>query len=177
MVAVMDRMSTTWEAWMGISFGCVQCHSHPYDPIRHEEYYDFMEFFNQSADADLAEDLPKLPVPLDPSRYEEANALLTQIHNAENSLHEQRQKIDAATRWSQPQGMTAEAKKPCSPSLKKTVSPSSAPIQTSLLVRNIFSPSAPGSAPSPRCVCSCCRSISPKPNTHPSGVVSSARFS
>lgn len=110
-VAVMDRMSTTWEAWMGISFGCVQCHSHPYDPIRHEEYYDFMEFFNQSADADIAEDLPKLPVPLDPTRYAEANALLTQIHNAEQSLHETRQKIDASTRWTQPQGMTAEAKK------------------------------------------------------------------
>jgi hypothetical protein len=110
-VAVMDRMSTTWEAWMGISFGCVQCHSHPYDPIRHEEYYNFMEFFNQSADADIAEDLPKLPVPHDSSRYEEANTLLTQIHNAQKSLHAVRQKIDATTRWSQPTGMTAEAKK------------------------------------------------------------------
>ncbi len=110
-VAVMDRMSTTWEAWMGISFGCVQCHSHPYDPIRHEEYYHFMEFFNQSADADLAEDLPKLPVPIDPARYAESNALLMQIHNAEQSLHDTRQKIDASTRWTLPQGMSAEAKK------------------------------------------------------------------
>jgi len=110
-VAVMDRMSTAWEAWMGISFGCVQCHSHPYDPIRHEEYFDFMEFFNQSADADLTEDLPKLPVPLDKSRYAEANALLNQIHQAENFLHAARQEIDSATRWHPPQSMTAEAKK------------------------------------------------------------------
>ncbi len=107
--AVIDRMNTTWEAWMGISFGCVQCHSHPYDPIRHEEFYDFMEFFNQSADADLIEDLPKLPVPMDKTRYAESNALQDQILAAEKRLHGIRQKID--TRWQYPQSITAEAKK------------------------------------------------------------------
>jgi hypothetical protein len=109
--AVIDRMSTTWEAWMGISFGCVQCHSHPYDPIQHEEFYQFMEFFNQSADADLIEDLPKLDVPLDKSRYAEANALQQQILEAEKSLHATRAKIDTATRWQPARGITAEAKK------------------------------------------------------------------
>ena len=109
--AVMDRMSTTWEAWMGMSFGCVQCHSHPYDPIRHEEFYEFMEFFNQSADADLIEDLPKLDVPLDKSRYAEANTLHAQILNAEKFLHGIRGKIDSATRWHPARGITAEAKK------------------------------------------------------------------
>jgi hypothetical protein len=109
--AVIDRMNTTWEAWMGVSFGCVQCHSHPYDPIRHEEFYSFMEFFNQSADADLIEDLPKLAVPLDKSRYAEANALHNQILSAEKNLHGIRTEIDSATRWHPAQSMTAEAKK------------------------------------------------------------------
>lgn len=109
--AVMDRMSTTWEAWMGISFGCVQCHSHPYDPIHHEEFYEFMEFFNQSADADIMEDLPKLAVPLDKSRYPEANALQGQILKAEKTLYEIRSKIDSTTRWQPARGITAEAKK------------------------------------------------------------------
>ena len=27
--AVMDRVNTTWEALMGTTFGCVQCHSYP----------------------------------------------------------------------------------------------------------------------------------------------------
>ena len=31
--AVMDRVNTTWEALMGTTFACVQCHSHPYDPL------------------------------------------------------------------------------------------------------------------------------------------------
>ena len=48
--AVMDRTVNTWEALMGTSFGCVQCHSHPYDPIDHKEYFQFMSFFNNTAD-------------------------------------------------------------------------------------------------------------------------------
>ena len=38
LLAAMDRNVTTWEVFQGVSMGCVQCHSHPYDPIKHEEY-------------------------------------------------------------------------------------------------------------------------------------------
>ena len=37
--AVIDRVNTTWVAWQGTSIGCAQCHGHPYDPIRHNEFY------------------------------------------------------------------------------------------------------------------------------------------
>nr|WP_220498351.1 PSD1 and planctomycete cytochrome C domain-containing protein [Rhodopirellula sp. JC639] len=68
--AVMDRVNTTWQAWQGLSFGCVQCHSHPYDPIEHKEYYEFLAFFNNTADSDLGNDLPTLAVPADPDQYD-----------------------------------------------------------------------------------------------------------
>src|SRR5436190_793425 len=58
--AVVDRVNTTWTALMSTTFGCVQCHSHPYDPIRHDEYYKFMAFFNNSRDCDSQEDYPLL---------------------------------------------------------------------------------------------------------------------
>ncbi len=58
--AVIDRVNTTWEALMGTSFACVQCHSHPYDPFRHEEYYQFMSFFNESRDEDTYDEYPLL---------------------------------------------------------------------------------------------------------------------
>lgn len=58
--AVMDRVSTTWEALMGTTFACVQCHSHPYDPFRHEEYYQFLAYFNNTRDEDTYEDYPIL---------------------------------------------------------------------------------------------------------------------
>lgn len=58
--AVIDRVNTTWETLMGTTFACVQCHSHPYDPFRHEEYYQFMAFFNNTRDEDTYDDYPLL---------------------------------------------------------------------------------------------------------------------
>ncbi len=110
-MSIIDRVSTTWEVWQGLTFGCVQCHSHPYDPIKHKEFYSFMDFFNQTADADLSEELPKLTVPLDQSRYSDANSLQNQIRDAEQSLHEIRLGIDAATTWHPAKSITATAKK------------------------------------------------------------------
>jgi Protein of unknown function (DUF1553) len=38
----------------------VQCHSHPYDPFRHEEYYKFLAFYNNTRDEDSYADYPLL---------------------------------------------------------------------------------------------------------------------
>ncbi len=62
MAAVMDRVATTWQAWMGTTFQCAQCHGHPFEPYAHREYYEFLAFFNQSADADKDDDSPLLKV-------------------------------------------------------------------------------------------------------------------
>lgn len=56
--ALIDRVSNTWEVWQGVTMGCVQCHSHPYDPFRHEEFYTSMAFFNNTRDEDIPEEYP-----------------------------------------------------------------------------------------------------------------------
>lgn len=58
--AVIDRVNTTWDALHGTSFSCVQCHSHPYDPIRHDEYYKFMAFLNNTRDEDTGDEAPNI---------------------------------------------------------------------------------------------------------------------
>jgi hypothetical protein len=58
--AVIDRVNTTWETLQGTTFGCIQCHSHPYDPFRHEDYYKYMAFFNNTRDEDTYDDYPHL---------------------------------------------------------------------------------------------------------------------
>jgi hypothetical protein len=58
--AVFDRVSTTWEVWQGTTMACVQCHSHPYDPIVHEEFYQAYAFFNNTEDRDIYNEQPKL---------------------------------------------------------------------------------------------------------------------
>lgn len=59
LVAVMDRLNTTYEIWQGVTMSCVQCHSHPYDPFRHEEFYTSMAFFNNTLDQDLTSEFPR----------------------------------------------------------------------------------------------------------------------
>jgi len=75
MVAVMDRVATTWSVLNGITMNCVQCHSHPYDPIRHPEYYKSLAFFNTSIDADRDDDAPNLRVPKDKAKYTAASEM------------------------------------------------------------------------------------------------------
>ena len=58
--AVLDRVSTTYEVWQSTTMACVQCHSHPYDPIRHEEFYQSTAYFNNSRDEDTHDEEPKL---------------------------------------------------------------------------------------------------------------------
>ncbi|MEO6288208.1 MAG: DUF1553 domain-containing protein [Dyadobacter sp.] len=58
--AQIDRVNTTWEVWQGTTFACIQCHSHPYDPISHDEYYKYMAFFNNTRDEDVPNDFPTL---------------------------------------------------------------------------------------------------------------------
>lgn len=55
--ALTDRVNTTGTAWLGLTLGCAQCHTHKYDPILQREYYQVMAFLNNADELDL--DLPK----------------------------------------------------------------------------------------------------------------------
>ena len=57
--AVHDRVNTTWTVWQATTFGCVQCHSHPYDPYPHTDYYQFKAFFDSTEDCDQNDDWPR----------------------------------------------------------------------------------------------------------------------
>lgn len=56
--SVIDRVNTTFDVWQGTTISCVQCHAHPYDPIRHKEYYEVMSFFNNTRDYDHTTEEP-----------------------------------------------------------------------------------------------------------------------
>ncbi|MCA9269836.1 MAG: DUF1549 domain-containing protein, partial [Planctomycetales bacterium] len=58
--AVVDRVNTTAQVWMGLTMECARCHNHKYDPITQEEYYKFMAVFNSTEDADRGNETPLL---------------------------------------------------------------------------------------------------------------------
>ncbi len=61
--AVMDRVNTTVQVWMGLTMGCASCHTHKYDPITQRDYYEFFAFFNNTEDADTPDEAPRLRTP------------------------------------------------------------------------------------------------------------------
>ncbi len=60
---VKDRLNTVGNAWLGLTVGCAECHSHKYDPISHREYYQLYAFFNNLEEATI-------PMPKPGERYQ-----------------------------------------------------------------------------------------------------------
>jgi hypothetical protein len=68
--AVKDRVHTTAEVWLGLTFQCAACHTHKFDPISHKEYYSFFDFFNQTEDHDQPDERPTRETPTEGERRE-----------------------------------------------------------------------------------------------------------
>lgn len=85
--AQIDRVNTTWEVWQGTTFACVQCHSHPYDPFPHEDYYKYLAFFNNTRDEDVTSETPTLRFYKgeDSARVERVKAWITQHNPAQTT--------------------------------------------------------------------------------------------
>ena len=58
--AIVDRVNTTMQVWMGLTMGCAQCHDHKYDPLTQEEYYKFYALLNNTEDTDRGDEAPTL---------------------------------------------------------------------------------------------------------------------
>ena len=100
--AVIDRTNTTWTTWQATTFGCVQCHSHPYDPITHDEYYKFAAYYNNTEDCDLDDDYPTLRIANDPAKRDEASALTGKVAELREQLNEPGRALALATTDWQP---------------------------------------------------------------------------
>ncbi len=85
--AVMDRVNTTWTAWQATTFGCVQCHDHPYDPFAHDDYYRFLAYFDGTRDCDLNDEFPTLPLPADGAERDRVADLLRRTDELRDRQH------------------------------------------------------------------------------------------
>lgn len=60
--AIVDRVNTTMAVWMGTTMACAQCHTHKYDPLTQEEYFQLFAIFNNTQDADRRDESPTIPL-------------------------------------------------------------------------------------------------------------------
>jgi len=98
--AVMDRINTTWVAFQGITYGCIQCHSHPYEPIPHEDYYKYMTFFDSTEDCDLDDDYPTLKWTYDPAQRQKVVDAQLKIIELKNKVNDPgRMEMQKAEQW------------------------------------------------------------------------------
>ncbi len=88
--ALVDRVNTTFAAWMGSTLSCAQCHNHKYDPFTTVEYYRVMAFLNHTEDADYDDERPTMKV-FGPGQKEK----LQQLREAEKAAE---QKLNDLTR-------------------------------------------------------------------------------
>ncbi len=83
METVIDRVNTTGSVFLGLTMGCAQCHSHKFDPISTEEYYQLFAFFNDVDD--IFQGLPSKP---DLAAYEAVRAQLKVLEEELNKYKE-----------------------------------------------------------------------------------------
>ena len=83
--AVVDRVNTTMAVWMGTTIACAQCHDHKYDPLSQADFFRLFAFFNNTQDADKADESPTLPIE-SPEQGRRRADLKEQVERAERSL-------------------------------------------------------------------------------------------
>ena len=53
MAAMFDRMDALGKSVLGVTINCCQCHTHKYDPITQEEYYQMFAYINDTHEASI----------------------------------------------------------------------------------------------------------------------------
>lgn len=96
--AIKDRVDTTIQVWMGLTMGCAQCHTHKYDPITNREYYQLFAIFNETEDANRADEAPTIPTPT-VEQQKKIDALQEQIAAAKKKMDDRPAWADAQGAW------------------------------------------------------------------------------
>ena len=93
--AIVDRVNTTFQVWMGLTMNCAQCHNHKYDPILQKEYFQLYAIFNSCEDANGGNDAPTITTAV-VGKEKEYETVTAQLAEARKHLDEETRAVDAA---------------------------------------------------------------------------------
>lgn len=112
---VADRTHTFGTAFLGMTLECARCHDHKYDPISHEEYYQFFAYFNRIDEAGLYSYFTS-SVPTPTLRLIDS-ATKKRVTDAEKAIETQAEKLRAIALQSKPAFETWLENRPALPSV------------------------------------------------------------
>jgi hypothetical protein len=92
--AVVDRVNTTLQVWMGMTIACAQCHNHKYDPFSQKEFYQLYAIFNNCQDANGGDDAPILEI-VQAGREQPHRETVARLAEARKKLDAETAKSDA----------------------------------------------------------------------------------
>ena len=93
-LAMVDRTATTGTAWLGLTVGCAQCHTHKFDPITQRDYYRLMACLNNA-------DEPEMEIP-DPAVAARRAEVEEQIRKLTDALPDKFPVAEVAATWETP---------------------------------------------------------------------------
>lgn len=102
-----DRTETMSSVWLGLTTGCATCHSHKFDPLSQQEFYQLAAFFNNTTqavrDGNIRDTPPIISVPLpeDRERAGELPALITAARQRVDMRRKAREQ-NLTAGWQQP---------------------------------------------------------------------------
>ena len=92
--AVVDRVNTTFQAWLGTTIACSQCHNHKYDPVSQKEFFQIYAILNNCEDANGGNDAPTITVAT-AGQEEQYEKLNKQLVDLKKDYDAETKKIDA----------------------------------------------------------------------------------
>ncbi len=91
--AIVDRVNTTFQVWMGLTMACAQCHNHKYDPITQKEFFQVYAVLNSTEDSNAGNDAPIVNV-AQVGKDREFETLNAKLAEARKKFDEETRRVD-----------------------------------------------------------------------------------